>query len=94
MLTAQVDEERIKDPAAVKPDDWDEDAPKTIPDEEAVMPSGWLSDEPLTVRVIATLERGTRRDVKTGSPLPDCGNRRALCVGSAYSFFFLLRAPN
>lgn len=28
------------DPTASKPDDWDEDAPKTILDEEAVMPEG------------------------------------------------------
>ena len=62
----QVDEERIKDPNAVKPEDWDEDAPKTIPDEEAVMPSGWLSDEPLTVRGIATRERHAH--TSRGSP--------------------------
>ena len=33
------------DPTAFKPDDWDEDAPKTILDESANMPAGWLEDE-------------------------------------------------
>ena len=36
---------RIADPAAVKPEDWDEDAPRTIPDEEAQKPEGWLDEE-------------------------------------------------
>ncbi|KAI7986640.1 hypothetical protein LOK49_LG14G01369 [Camellia lanceoleosa] len=31
---------------AVKPDDWDEDAPMEIEDEEAVKPEGWLDNEP------------------------------------------------
>jgi hypothetical protein len=29
----------------VKPEDWDEDAPRTIPDEEAQKPEGWLDEE-------------------------------------------------
>lgn len=41
-----VDEEKITDPAAVKPNDWDEDAPFEIEDEEAEIPAGWLADEP------------------------------------------------
>ncbi|KAK9831361.1 hypothetical protein WJX81_005717 [Elliptochloris bilobata] len=41
-----VDTPKIPDPAAVKPDDWDEDAPKMIPDEDAEKPAGWLDDEP------------------------------------------------
>ena len=41
-----MDEKRIADPDATKPDDWDEDAPYEIPDEEAVKPEGWLDDEP------------------------------------------------
>lgn len=44
-----IDDPKISDAAAVKPDDWDEDAPEDIPDEEAVMPTGWLSDEPAEV---------------------------------------------
>lgn len=40
---------RMTDSAAVKPDDWDEDAPEEIPDEEALMPTGWLVDEPAEV---------------------------------------------
>ena len=44
-----MDLERIPDPDAKKPDDWDEDAPLEIPDEDAVKPEGWLEDEPLTV---------------------------------------------
>jgi len=32
--------------AAVKPDDWDEDAPRQIPDEDAEKPEGWLDHEP------------------------------------------------
>ena len=38
----QIDEAKIKDPEASKPDDWDEDAPKQILDMEAEMPEGWL----------------------------------------------------
>ena len=38
--------DRIADPEASKPDDWDEDAPKEILDEEAEKPEGWLDDEP------------------------------------------------
>ena len=37
---------RIADPEAVKPDDWDEDAPLEIEDTEAEKPEGWLDDEP------------------------------------------------
>ena len=37
---------RIADSAAVKPDDWDEDAPRQIPDEDAEKPEGWLDHEP------------------------------------------------
>ena len=38
--------EKIPDPEAVKPDEWDEDAPRMILDESAVKPEGWLDDEP------------------------------------------------
>ncbi|KAK0551830.1 calnexin [Tilletia horrida] len=44
-----VTEPYIKDPKAVKPDDWDEDAPETIPDESAEKPEGWLEDEALNI---------------------------------------------
>jgi hypothetical protein len=44
-----VDTKRIADPDAVKPEDWDEDAPYEILDEDAVKPEGWLDDEPLTI---------------------------------------------
>jgi hypothetical protein len=44
-----VDTRKIADPAAVKPDDWDEDAPYEIPDEDAEKPEGWLDDEPAYV---------------------------------------------
>jgi len=44
-----VDVARIPDPAAKKPADWDEDAPRTVPDAAAVKPDGWLDDEPLQV---------------------------------------------
>jgi len=44
-----VDVKRISDPAATKPDDWDEDAPYEIVDEDAVKPEGWLDDEPLAI---------------------------------------------
>ncbi len=37
---------RIPDPDAVKPDDWDEDAPPKISDPDAVKPEGWLDDGP------------------------------------------------
>ena len=40
---------RIPDPEAVKPDDWDEDAPQKIPDPNAVKPEGWLDDGPETI---------------------------------------------
>ena len=36
----------MADPEAVKPDDWDEDAPMEVEDEEAEKPEGWLDDEP------------------------------------------------
>merc|ERR1712198_476438 len=38
--------EKIPDPEATKPDDWDESAPKQILDEDAVKPSDWLDEEP------------------------------------------------
>ena len=41
--------DRIPDESAVKPDDWDEDAPMTIDDEEAEKPEGWLDDEPAEI---------------------------------------------
>lgn len=37
---------RIPDPDASKPDDWDEDAPAKIPDPDAVKPDGWLDNGP------------------------------------------------
>ena len=37
---------RIPDPDAVKPDDWDEDAPAKIEDPDAVKPDGWMDDGP------------------------------------------------
>ena len=40
---------RIADPESVKPEDWDEDAPKEIDDEAAEKPEGWLDDEPAEV---------------------------------------------
>jgi hypothetical protein len=38
--------EKIQDPEAVKPEDWDESAPRQIPDTTAEKPDGWLDDEP------------------------------------------------
>lgn len=36
---------RIRDPSAVKPDDWDESEPAKIEDPNAQKPTGWLDDE-------------------------------------------------
>ncbi|CAG8797256.1 25503_t:CDS:2, partial [Racocetra persica] len=44
-----VDDPKIPDPDAKKPDDWDEDAPYEIPDEDAKKPEGWLDNEPLNI---------------------------------------------
>jgi calnexin len=44
-----IDEARIPDPEATKPEDWNEDAPFEIVDEEATMPEDWLENEPLAV---------------------------------------------
>lgn len=44
-----VDEARIADPEAKKPEDWDEEAPYEIVDEEATIPEDWLVDEPSTI---------------------------------------------
>ncbi|CAD6890898.1 unnamed protein product [Tilletia controversa] len=41
-----VTEQTIDDPKAVKPADWDENAPEVIPDPDAKKPEGWLEDEP------------------------------------------------
>lgn len=40
---------RMPDPDAVKPDDWDEDAPQKISDPNAVKPEGWLDEGPETI---------------------------------------------
>ena len=37
--------EKIPDPTATKPDDWDESQPATIPDLDAMKPEGWLDEE-------------------------------------------------
>lgn len=42
-------DEYIEDVNAVKPDDWDDNAPLQIPDETSVKPENWLEDEALTV---------------------------------------------
>ena len=43
-----VDEAKIIDATATKPDDWDESQPAQIIDSEAVKPAGWLDDvEPM-----------------------------------------------
>jgi len=41
------DREKIADPTATKPDDWNEDEPRQIVDESASKPDGWLEDEEL-----------------------------------------------
>uniref|UniRef100_A0A182M471 Calnexin n=1 Tax=Anopheles culicifacies TaxID=139723 RepID=A0A182M471_9DIPT len=38
------DREKIPDPDATKPDDWNEDEPAQIADPKATKPSGWLDD--------------------------------------------------
>jgi len=35
---------KMNDPEAAKPDDWDEDEPRTIADPEASMPTGWVEE--------------------------------------------------
>jgi len=37
--------EKIPDESAVKPEDWDEDAPRKIPDPSATKPADWLEEE-------------------------------------------------
>lgn len=44
-----VDEPMITDPDAVKPADWDEDAPRKIPDVKATKPAAWLDDAPTKI---------------------------------------------
>ncbi|KAI9053779.1 hypothetical protein LZ554_002728 [Drepanopeziza brunnea f. sp. 'monogermtubi'] len=44
-----VDEARIPDPEAKKPEDHDEDAPYEIVDEDATKPEDWLDNEPVTI---------------------------------------------
>ncbi|TPX62952.1 hypothetical protein PhCBS80983_g00225 [Powellomyces hirtus] len=44
-----VDEAKMVDPEATKPEDWDEDAPLEIVDESATKPADWLDDAPLTI---------------------------------------------
>lgn len=51
---------RIPDESAVKPDDWDEDAPMMIDDEEAEKPEGWLDDEPAEIADPGMLQSMTR----------------------------------
>ena len=43
---SQDEREKIPDPEASKPEDWDENAPQRILDESAEKPSGWLDEEP------------------------------------------------
>jgi len=44
-----VDEAKIDDASASKPDDWDETLPSQIEDAKARKPKGWLDDAPLKV---------------------------------------------
>lgn len=44
-----VDDDKIPDPKAKKPEDWDESAPMYIDDMNATMPEDWLVNEPLNV---------------------------------------------
>lgn len=44
-----VDEAKIPDSTAVKPDDWDESAPASIVDKDDTKPDDWLDDEPSTI---------------------------------------------
>jgi len=41
-----IDEPKMDEPGATKPDDWDEDAPTQIPDPKSSKPSSWLDDAP------------------------------------------------
>ena len=47
--TDWVESEKMPDPAAVKPADWDENQPRTIPDPSAVRPEGWAEDAPAEI---------------------------------------------
>jgi calnexin len=44
-----VEEPRIPDPEATKPEDWDEDQPFDVVDEEATKPADWLDEELLVI---------------------------------------------
>ncbi|QPG72776.1 hypothetical protein FOA43_000077 [Brettanomyces nanus] len=44
-----VDEEFIRDPNAVKPENWDEDAPYMIADPSATKPNDWDEDTPVSI---------------------------------------------
>ena len=42
-----IDDAKMSDSSAIKPVDWDEEAPPFVLDNDAVMPANWLLDEPI-----------------------------------------------
>ncbi|XP_032671410.1 calnexin-like isoform X2 [Odontomachus brunneus] len=74
------DREKIPDPLAVKPDDWDEDAPVQIVDETDIIPEGWLEDEPPTIPNSDSVKPDDWDDVMDGEweapeiPNPKCAD--------------------
>mmetsp|Transcript_35670 Transcript_35670/g.93706 ORF Transcript_35670/g.93706 Transcript_35670/m.93706 type:complete len:581 (+) Transcript_35670:110-1852(+) len=73
-----VDEAKIDDASASKPDDWDETLPSQIEDAKARKPKGWLDDAPLKVpdpSVSVPLDWDEEEDGEWEPPLidnPDC----------------------
>jgi hypothetical protein len=65
-----VDDKRIWDPDARKPDDWDEDAPYEIVNDEAEKPEGWLDHEPLSISDPDALKPEEWDDEEDGDWIP------------------------
>lgn len=76
------DREKIPEEGAIKPEEWDEEAPAQLPDTEATMPAGWLEHEHPMVPD-PTAEKPTDWDVEMDgeweAPLVD----NSACVDAA-----------
>ena len=73
--------EKIPDPEASKPEDWDESAPQKIVDDSAEKPSGWLDDEPDMIADPDAVRPEDWDDEMDGEP----------CLKTKKMFYFVFR---
>ena len=77
----------------MKPDEWDEDAPRMILDESAVKPEGWLDDEPDMIPdpEVETILKLIKWAVSVTSSDPSVQSRQCPIHNGTFNIFCLIK---